>query len=188
MARPLKVFAVHGHASYVPHHIINDVIGAPSHIRQGNIYVVARTKKDASQFLGEKLGSRYKVSEIDEARGIHFEAFMNATAFLDVNSPVFEGAVAVSWGNGGERFAVETVNGWTLVGETTHQDPENPRRYLQKPIFVPVKVAPKPVRVTIELDADMDPELVAKLLAGGRCTIAFGRITAREVVGKVVES
>lgn len=190
MARPLKVFTVHSHASYVPHHIINDVIGAPSHVRQGNIFVVARTKKDASTFLGEKLGGRYKVSEIDEARGIHFEAFAAATSYLSTEADAYEGRIAVSWGRGNETYAVETfIHGWKVVGETTHQDPENERNFLKKPIFVPAKPEPKPVRLVIELDAHTDPRVIEVLRAASSVFVKDASSPVGKVAsGKVVES
>lgn len=187
MPRPLKVFTVHSHASYVPPHIINDVIGAPSHIRQGNIYVVARTKKDASAFLDKKLGGRYAVSVIDEARGNHFDAFMDGTAYLDTDSPVFEGAVVVSWGRGSQTYAAESINGWVVVGETTHIDPENERNLLKKPVFVAAAPVAKPVRITIELDADTDPAIVAEITKVGMSVIVASGIDEK-ATGTVIES
>lgn len=189
MARPLKVFTVHGHASHIPPGIINDVLGAPSHIQQGGIFVVARTKKDAAQFLGDKLGGRYKTSEIDEATGNHITAFLDATRFLCTTSDVYEGKIAVSWGQGSQGYAVETfINGWEVVGETTHKDPANPHLFLQKPIFVPANAPAKPVRITIELDADSDASIVAELIKAGKVFLEPSVDSGRFVLGKVVES
>lgn len=190
MPRPLKIFTVEGHAAHVPSRIINDVIGAPSHVRQGNVYVVARTKKDATHFLSTKLKMHWKVSEIREASGNHLDAFTNATRFLSTISDAYEGSVAVSWGNGGERFAVPVMGIWTLVGETTFKDPARhpeSRKLLPKPIFVPAKPAPKPVRVTIELDTDSDPQIIADLIKAEKIFLEPSADSGRFVFGRVVQ-
>jgi len=191
MARPLKIFTVHGHVSHLPSTIINDVLGAPRHVSQGRIYVVAHTKKAASARLAEVLGGRpHPTNVIDEASDTGLVAFIEATAFLGTDSDLHDGTVAASYGNGDKRFAVLLSGGWTLVGHTTYKNPENERDFLSKPVFVPIaqeeKPKAEPRRVTIEFDADMDPELIERLIGIGRCTITFGRITAHEVVGKVV--
>lgn len=191
MARPLKVFTVEGHLSHLPARIINDTLGAPKHVSQGRIYVVARTKKDASQHLSDKIGSPFKVSELHEASGNHLDAFRAATAFLETTSDIYDGAVAVSHGTGSEKFAVpsaSTDTGWIVVGETTHKDPANPRNFLRKPIFVPADAPTKPVRITIELDADADPDIVAELIKARKVFLEPSVDSGRFVLGMVVKS
>lgn len=194
MPRPLKVFTVHGHVSHLPARVINGVLGAPSHITQGRIYVVARSKKAASQRIAELFGGRpHSTSVIDEARGDSLVAFTGATTFLDTDSDLSEGTVATSWGPGGdERFAVLLSNDWIVVGHTTYQDPGNPRKHLFKPIFVPVvqeeKPKAEPVRITIELDADADPVIVAELITAGKVFLEPSVDSGRFVFGKVVQS
>jgi hypothetical protein len=190
MARPLKIFKIESHVAHIHPRIINDVLGAPRHVQQGNVYVVARTKAEATRFLVDAQLGSWRTSNIHEASGNHLVAFLDATAYLGTTSDVYEGKVAISWGIGGERFAVPIGldDDWTVVGETTYKDPANPRKHLDKPVFVPAAPPAKPVRLVIELDADMDPELIERLIATKRCTIAFGRISTHEVVGKVVES
>jgi hypothetical protein len=185
MPRPLKIFTVEGRVAHLPSHVINDVLGAPRHINQGHVYVVARTKKDATHYLSTALKTHWKVSEIHEASGNHLEAFINGARFLGTDHDSYESKVAVSWGRGGERFAVPIEDTWTLVGETTHRDPANPRNLLKRPFFVPATPAPKPVRLVIELDADTDPAVIERFRAGLSVLVNTQDVRA---LGMVVES
>lgn len=185
MPRPLKVFTIEGCYSHAPHAALK-ALGAPSHITQATMYVAARTKKDALQYLNNATRGNFKSHEMHEASGNSLDAIRAGGYFFDDND---EGRVAIMWGRGsGGKVVVPSADGWTVVGEVTHQDPENERNFLRKPIFVHAKPAPKPIRLVIELDADTDTGVAAKLIEGVRCRISFGRITAYDVVGKVVES
>lgn len=181
MARELKSFTIEGCYSHLPREIL-DVLGAPSHVNQGDIYVLARTKKDAAERLSRLLNGPVQPRWIHEGRGNSVEAIASATSFYQD-----EGDIVALRSSSPSKVAVPRGGQWFLVGETTYQVPGE-RKFLPKPIFVPVEKPAEPVRITIELDADMDPDLVARLIAGTRCTVGFGRIDHHEVVGKVVQS
>lgn len=182
MARPLKIFTIEGCYSHLPAELLG-LLGAPKHITQGDIYVLAITKKDAAERLSKAAGGTVRPGHIHETAGNDIMAVVDGTSFLRD-----EGDIVAMWGRGSKNVAVSRGSQWFLVGETTHKDPANPRNWLNKPIFVPVEPKPEPVRLVIELDADMDRELIEKLLVpGARCAVAFGRIDRHEVVGKVIE-
>ena len=189
MPRPLKIFTVDSYVSHISPKIINDVLGAPWHISQGHVYVVARTKKDAARFLSDAGLGNWKTGVIHETNGNHLVAFTSATGFLGTNADTYEGNVAVACDVlGGDRFAVPGPGGWEVVGETTFKDPENPRRRLNRPWFVPVDRTPhKPIRLVIELDADTPAEAVQALLAHTMLRVSDVTNTTY-AFGKVIES
>lgn len=183
MPRALKIYTVQSHASFAPYAALRTV-GAPSHVQQANMYVAAHNKADAARFLNEAGAQMISPRHIFEARGYCFEVLRDNTDVLGA-----ENGIAVMWSrsSSGGKVAVKRDGNWAVIGEATYIDPSNTRRVLDHPIFLSAEdISAKPVRITIELDADMDPELVARLIAGTRCTIGFGRITAHEVVGRVV--
>lgn len=186
MARPLKIFTVESHVSHISPRIINDVLGAPRHVCQGEVYVVARTKKDAGKFLLDAGLGDWRTGVIHEASGNHLVAFLDATAYLGTTSDVYEGKVAVSWDSGGERFAVLIGDTWTLVGETSYRDPTNPRGLLSKPIFIPATPPAKPVHLVIELDPNTDPAVIETFRVG--LSVFVNSSISDRATGTVVDS
>lgn len=159
MPRELKSFTIQTSSSF-PKQTVMRALGAERQ-SQADLYVLARTKKDAIARLSEHMGTRAAPASVYEGRGDVVEAIAEATSFYEG-----EGDMIATVGIAGNRnVAVLRGGQWHAVGETTHRDPGKPGKFLQKPIFVPVEQPPaQPVRITIELDADTPADVVRMLL------------------------
>ncbi len=182
MPRPLKTFIVEGNVSHAPQGALK-ALGVPSHIQQASLLVVARTKKDAAQFLVDAGDTGRRPEHLRETSWNYVTALQAATGFLTHESNV----VALrSMGQG--PIAVAFGGQWSAVGEFTHRHPDT-GKYSVMPIFVPSSQSEpvKPVRITIELDADTDPVVIEDLRASAALHI-MASLSGATALGKVVKS
>lgn len=179
MARELKIYTVEGRYSHAPQDALN-ALQAPSHIRQATMYVIARTKKDAVQYLNDATRSNFKLREMHLAMGNNLDAILTGSSYLSE-----EKEVAITWGRGSQNVVIQGPGGWKLVGETIRIIPGE-RRTLLKPVFRAIDPTPAPVRITIELDANTDPAVIETFQAGLSVIIASS--INDKATGTVVES
>jgi hypothetical protein len=179
MARPLKIFTIESHLSLAPHDALK-ALGGPSHIIQASMYVIARTKKDAAQFLINAGHTGCRADHVHETWSNYAVALREATSFLQA-----EGAVAIM-SDSNRRVVVPGLHGWEVVGEFTFRDPENSHRMLPKPRFIIDKQRQvRPVRLVIELDADTDPAVIESFRVG--LSVFVNSSIDDRAVGTVVE-
>lgn len=177
MARPLSIHTIQTCDSFLPQNALK-ALGAQLHDTQGAVYVVARTKKDATERLSTATGGRVRPTSVFPGTGFDVEAVATATTFLNSEGDL----IAMQ----NRKVAVCRGGSWFLVGKISYKDPASPHKLLQKPIFVPVATPAKPVRITIELDVNTDPAVIKTFLVGHSVIVASS--ISDKATGKVVES
>jgi hypothetical protein len=116
MPRPLKVFTIWT-ANSMPTAAALHAVQAESHVRQGHVYIVARTKADVIRLVGEqRFMERVRSGDIHEASGYDVKALIAAGLLHD------EGTVLVQHLNHGHVAKRQADGRFEYIGHTERNE------------------------------------------------------------------